>query len=126
MSDEKAHLAAVVALLTDVDANPMTLQDLKDAAALPTSYNEVIVTQRKSQGPRRAGAASGITQWRVLVRSVAQKYGNAQEMRRRADLALQEAKVTVDGEEFFIERSVTDDPIAEDAGWWSGTSEFEY
>lgn len=126
MSDEKAHLAAVKALLTAAEAVPMTLQDLKDAAALPTSYNEVTVTQRYPSGPRRAGAPSGITQWRVLVRSVAQRYGNAQEMRRRADLALQEAKVTVAGEEFFIERSVSDDPIHEDDGWWSGTSEFAY
>lgn len=126
MSDEKAHLTAVVALLNDADARPMTLQDLKDATTLPAQYNEVTVTQRSSQGPRRAGAASGITQWRVLVRSVAQKYGNAQEMRRRADLALQEAKVTVAGEEFFIERSVSDDPISEDDGWWSGVSEFAY
>lgn len=126
MSDEKAHLAAVKALLTASEAVPMTLQDLKDAAALPTSYNEVTVTQRSSQGPRRAGAPSGITQWRILIRSVAQRYGNAQEMRRRADLALQEAKVTVAGEEFFIERAVSDDPIHEDDGWWSGTSEYAY
>jgi hypothetical protein len=57
---------------------------------------------------------------------VAKKYGNAQEMRKRADAALQEAKVTVGGEDFFIERSVSDDPIGEDDGWWSGVSEFAY
>ena len=126
MSDEKAHLAAVKALLPAA-AKPYTLQELKDlGAAVPTSYNEVTVTQRLGSGPRRAGAPSAVTQWRILIRSVAQKYGNAQEMRRQAVLALQEAKVTVAGEEFFIERSVSDDPIHEDDGWWSGVLEFAY
>jgi ribosomal protein L7/L12 len=124
---EKAHLDAVVALLTAEDARPFTLQQLKDlGTALPEQYNEVQVAQRFGSGPRRAGAPSAVTQWRVLVRSVAKKYGNAQEMRKRADAALQEAKVTVGGEDFFIERSVSDDPIGEDDGWWSGVSEFAY
>jgi hypothetical protein len=126
MSDENAHLEAVKALLTAAEAVPMTLQDVKDAATLPKSYNEVMVAQRAASGPRRTGAPSGITQWRILIRSVAQRYGNAQEMRSRADLALQEAKLTVAGEEFFIERAVSDDPIAEDDGWWSGVSEYAY
>ena len=123
---EQAHLAAVVALLTAADAAPMTLQDIKDAATLPKSYNEVTVSQRLGSGPRRSGAPSAVTQWRVLVRSVAERYGNAQTMRSRAYDALHEAKVTVAGEEFFIEHAVTDDPIGEDEGWWSGTSEFAY
>ena len=46
-------------------------------------------------------------------------------MRRLAG-TLHEAKVTVAGEVFFIERAVSDDPIAEDDGWWSGTSEYAY
>lgn len=123
---EKAHLDAVLALMTAADAAPYTLQQLKDATALPTSYNEVHVSQKFGSGPRRAGAPSQATQWRVLIRSVAQRYGSAQEMRRRAALALDEAKVTVGGEDYFIERAVSDDDIGEDAGWWSGTSEFGY
>lgn len=129
MSDEKAHLAAVVALLTAADAAPYTLQQLKDAAAsemLPAYYNEVTVSERFGSGPRRQGSPSRITQWRVLTRAVGQKYGNAQEMRRRAALALHEAKVTVGGETYFIERALSDDPIGEDDGWWSGTSEYAY
>ena len=124
---EKAHLDAVIALLTATAAAPKTLQEIKDAGASPpTRYNEVQLAQRVGSGPRRAGAPAETTQWRVLIRSVALKYGDAQEMRRRADLALQEAKVTVAGEDFFIERSVSDDPIHEDDGWWSGVSEFAY
>lgn len=123
---EQAHLAAVVALLTAADAAPMTLQDIKEAATLPTSYNEVTVAQRFSSGPRRSGAPSQVTQWRILVRSVAERYGNAQTMRSRAHDALHEAKVTVAGEDFFIEHAITDDPIGEDDGWWAGVSEFAY
>lgn len=124
---EKAHLDAVIALLTSASAVPMTLQELKDAGtAVPKSYNEVQVAQRVSDGPRRAGAPSAVTQWRILVRSVAERYANAQEMRARAVTALQEAKLTVAGEDFFIERSASDDPIHEDDGWWSGVLEFAY
>lgn len=126
MSDEKAHLAAVKALLTATNAAPYTLAELAALTTLPTSYNEVTVSQKVGSGPRRAGAPSQVTQWRVVTRAVAEIYGNAQEMRRRAALALDEAKMTVDGETYFIERAVSDDPIAEDDTWWSGTSEFSY
>lgn len=127
MSDEKAHLDAVIALLTAASAAPYTLQEIKSLPAPPESYNEVTVSQKVGSGPRRAGAPSQVTQWRVLIRSVAQIYDNAQEMRRLAALALDEAKVTVAGEDYFIERAVSDDPIGEDGpGWWSGVSEFGY
>jgi hypothetical protein len=126
MSDEKAHLAAVKVLLTAANAMPYTLAELAALSALPTSYNEVTVSQKVGSGPRRAGAPSQVTQWRVVTRAVAKEYGNAQEMRRRAALALDEAKVTVAGEDYFIERAVSDDPIAEDDTWWSGVSEFGY
>lgn len=125
MADEKTHLAAVKALFP-ASAKAYTLQEIKDLGAdPPESYNEVTVSQRIGPGPRRNGAPSQITGWRVLVRSVAQIYDNAQEMRRQASV-LHEAKVTVAGEDFYIERSATDDPIAEDDGWWSGASEFTY
>ena len=126
MADEKAHLTAVKALLTAVGAAPYTVQDLKELATLPDQYNEVHVSQRLGSGPRRGGAPSAVTQWRVLIRSVAKRYGNAQEMRRLAGVALDEAKVTVAGEVFFIERAVSDDLIGDDDGWQSGTSEFAY
>ena len=126
MADEKAHLTAVKALLTTANAFPYTLQDLKDAATLPLQYNEVHVMQKFGSGPRRGGAPSAVTQWRVLIRSVAQRYPNAQQMRALAASALHEAKVTVGGEVFFIERAVSDEPIGDDDGWWSGTSEFGY
>lgn len=123
---EKAHLDAVVALLTTANASPMTLQQIKDAATLPASYTEVQVMQRFGSGPRRSGAPSQTTQWRILTRAVAKQYANAQQMRTRAS-ALHEAALTVAGETFFIERAVSDDPIGEDGpDYWSGVSEFAY
>jgi hypothetical protein len=122
---EKAHLDAVIALLTTAGASPMTLQQIKDATTVPTSYTEVQVMQRFGSGPRRSGAPSESTQWRILTRAVAERYANAQEMRNRA-AALHEATLSVGGETFFIERAVSDDPIAEDGGWYSGVSEFAY
>jgi hypothetical protein len=123
---EKAHLDAVMALLSRPSANPFTLQQLKDAPASPD------VVQR---GPRSSSGSGPVPVGLVLRRhdavadpdplggrEVRQRPGDA----AKADLALHEAKVTVDGEVFFIERAVTDDPIGEDDGWWSGVSEFAY
>lgn len=123
---EKAHLNAVLAAMTAAGAQPYTLQQLKDAATLPAYYNEVHVTQRAGTGPRSVGGPPQTSQWRILTRAVAQRYGNAQEMRDRARIALHEATLTVGTETYFVERAASDDPIAEDDGWFSGTSEFTY
>ena len=125
MSTEKEHLAAVVAFLGGSARGAYSLGDLKKLATLPTSYNEVMVMERFPDGPDRRGSLSDVQQWRILIRSVAQVYGNAQEMRARAS-ALHGASFTVAGETFHPRRSATDDPIAPDDGWWSGTSEFTH
>lgn len=123
MSSEKEHLAAVLALMGGSARGAYSLGDLKALATLPSSYNEVHVMERLPDGPRRTSLPSQTQQWRILVRAVAQSYGNAQEMRRRAS-ELHEAALTVAGQSYYIERSVTDDPIGPDSGWYSGTSEF--
>lgn len=123
MSTEKDHLAAVVALLGGSAQGAYTLGELKKLPTLPTSYNEVMVMERFGDGPNRRGSLSGVQQWRILVRSVAQSYANAQEMRARASV-LHGATLTVEAEKFYPRRSATDDPIAPDDNWWSGTSEF--
>ena len=125
MSTEKEHLAAVVAFLGGSARGAYSLGDLKKLATLPTSYNEVMVMERVPDGPDRRGSLSEVKQWRILIRSVAQVYANAQEMRARASV-LHGAALTVEGETFYPRRSATDDPIAPDSGWWSGTSEYTY
>ncbi|MDR7253709.1 hypothetical protein J2X46_002699 [Nocardioides sp. BE266] len=125
MSSEKEHLAAVLALMGGSARGAYSLGDLKALGTLPSSYNEVHVVERNPEGSDRVGSLSGVQQWRVLIRSVAQIYGNAQEMRRRAG-ELHGAQLTVASENFYPRRSTTDDPIAPDSGWWSGTSEFTY
>lgn len=129
VSTEKDHLAAVVALMGGTARGAYSLGDLdaykKANGALPPSYNEVHVMERLSSGPRRSSLPSQTQQWRIFIRSVGQVYANAQEMRRRAS-ELHEARMSVAGEPFGIERSTTDDPIGPDSGWWSGTSEYVY
>ena len=125
MSTEKEHLAAVIALLGGSARGAYGLGDLKKLGNLPTSYNEVMVMERVPDGPDRRGSLSEVRQWRILIRSVGQVYGNAQEMRARAS-ALHGSTLTVGGETFYPRRSATDDPIAPDSGWWSGTSEFTH
>ncbi|WP_292605968.1 hypothetical protein [Nocardioides sp. REDSEA-S30_B4] len=123
---EEAHLDEVKSLLTAAGASPHTLGELAALTALPAYYTEVMVMRRETGAPRRGGAASQVTGWRVLTRAVAKDYINALEMRRRTFAALHEAALTVDGESFFVEHAVTDDPIGPDDGWFSGTSEFTY
>lgn len=125
MSTEKEHLAAVLALMGGSAQGAYSLGDLDKLTTLPLSYNEVHVMERQPSGPRRTSLPSQTGQWRILVRAVADKFSNAQEMRRRASL-LHEAALTVAGQTFYVERPVSDDPIAPDDGWWSGTSEFTY
>lgn len=129
MTDEKTHLAAVVAAINAQNGNALTLGDLAKmtSTSLPSSYNEVIVMERLPDGPRRSSEPSEVRQWRVFTRAVAQSYPNAQEMRRRAAAGLLGKSLTVAGQPTTeLERTASDDPIAPDDGWFSGPSEFGY
>lgn len=125
MTSEKDHLAAVLSLMGGSARGAYSVGELKKMTTLPSSYNEVHVMERLGDGPRRTSLPSQTQQWRIFVRAVAQSYANAQEMRRRAS-ELHEAALTVDGQTYYVERSISDDPIAPDDGWFSGTSEFIY
>lgn len=131
MSTEKEHLAAVLALMGGPAQKAYSLGQLDTlkATGLPSSYNEVHVMERLGSGPRRTSLPSQTQQWRILVRSVggagATGFANAQEMRNRAS-ALHESPLTVASQTYYIERALSDDPIAPDDGWWSGVSEFHY
>lgn len=134
----KDHEAAVVAAVNAVeDGSALTPSDVErikadEKQSLPAAYNEISVTERITDGPRRGGdQPSQTTQWRILIRSVAQRYGNAVEMRAIAREGLLEHVLTF-GEGAAaqttteIEPLASDDPIAPDDGWFSGTSEFGY
>lgn len=122
MATEAEHLAAVKAFLEAAGARPHTVQELDGLTSPPTYYTEVHVSQRLSTGPRTDDPSTR-TEWRILTRAVGQRYANAQLMRARAH-ALHGATLTVGGETFPVERSIDDDPIGPDDGWWSGTSEY--
>lgn len=125
MTSEKDHLAAVVELLGGFAGGAYSVGDLKKLKQLPTKYNEVHVMERLGDGPRRTSRPAQTQQWRILVRAIATEFANAQEMRRLAS-QLHESPLVVTGETFYVERAQSDDPIASDDGWWSGTSEFIY
>lgn len=134
---EQAHLAAAIAAINSAQGNALSVGDIEKIKAdkkqsLPASYNEVMVTERFPDGPRRgADQPSETTQWRILTRAVADRYANAVEMRARARRGLLEKTLTIGTgpaavETTEIERLASDDPIAPDDGWFSGTSEYGY
>lgn len=118
--------AAVLAALTAGGARPYTIDGVKALGTRPSGYTEVRVFERGPDGPRRAGAATTARRWVVVTRAIGRTYANAQELRERARTSLHEVTLLVGGEPLFVEKdpSVTDDPIDEDDGWYSGLSEF--
>lgn len=123
---EQAHVDAVVAKINAVDGRAYTIDALTRMKVPPTPYNEVYVMRRLGDTPDRLGALSQTTQWRVITRAVAQTFEDAQVMRDRANAALHDSTLTVEGETYYPRRAVGDDPIGPDDGWFSGTSEFAY
>jgi hypothetical protein len=133
---EKLHLDAAIAAINAAQGEALSIGDIEKIKAdkkqaLPPSYNEVMVMERFPDGPRRGDEPSETTQWRILTRAVAQKYANAVEMRARARAGLLGTTLTIGTGETAVEstpveRLATDDPIAPDDGWFSGTSEFGY
>lgn len=122
---EAAHVAAVVAAINARNGRAYTLDQL--AKSTPAEgYNEVYVMRRLGDGPDRVGALSEVDQWRVITRAVGKTFANAQEMRDRANAALHDVALVVEGETYYSRRALGDDPIGPDDGWFTGTSEFAY
>lgn len=92
----------------------------------PTMYNEVLLMEKLS-GVRLAGGRMTAGAWRLLTRAVAESEDNAEEMRRRAAVRLEEHILTVGGiESTALCRAVSDNPISEQNGWWSGPTEWSF
>lgn len=125
MSGEAAHVAAVVAAINAVNGRAYTLDQLAKSSPAE-GYNEVYVMRRLSDAPNRVGGLNEGSQWRVITRAVGKSFENAQVMRDRANAALHDVSLVVDGETFYPRRALGDDPIGPDDGWFTGTSEFVY
>lgn len=131
MRNEKAHFDAIQTLLNagpaTESASAKSLDEIKQlGTALPAQYSELYVTERLSEG-HRYGGITDKQAWRVQARAVAKSAVNAQEIRKRLHARLREAVITVAGVEstpFLL--AVTDDPIAEDNGWFTGLTEYSY
>ena len=122
---EAAHVAAVIAAINAKNGRAYTLDQLATTTP-PDAYTEVYVMRRLSDAPNRVGGLNEGSQWRVITRAVGKTFANAQEMRDRANAALHDVSLVVDGETYYPRRALGDDPIGPDDGWFSGTSEFQY
>lgn len=125
VSVEEDHAAAIFAALTGANAAPYDLDELRDPATRPAAYNEVTVSQRAG-APNRNVASTGRTGWRITTRSVAKTVTNAREMRSRARTGLLYVRLTVDGAVTTRIQFESEEPIAEDDGWFSGLTSWTY
>lgn len=125
VSIEEQHAAAVIAAINALSGAAYDLDDIKALATTPTSYNEVTVS-RVFAGVPRLSADMGTTSWRITSRAVAKTVTNAREMRGRATLALENARLTIAGETTTPIQFETDEGIGEDNEWFSGLTAWTY
>lgn len=126
MASEEQHADAIFAALNASDARPYDLDDLKALMELPDYYTEVTMSRRFGGGPRRQTAQEGTESYRVLTRYVAERVGNAREMRRRTRAALQDVCLLIDGDATTPIQFESGDVIGEDEGWYSGVDAWIY
>lgn len=126
---EQEHFDAVVAALTAANARPYDYDSLP--ASTVTSYTLVTVSDRFGGTPRMT-AQIGTRGVRVTVRAVGITADNAREMRKRADAALREQRLAIDGFTSTPIQFETADPVAQDGDikttgtWYSGLSIYTY
>lgn len=123
MSTEEQHAAAVIAALDAAGAAPYDIDDVPDT--LPAHYTEVYVSRRFGGEPRNAGA-KGSTGWRIAVRVVAKTVTNARLLRAKVSAALDDVRLTVDGEPTTPVQFEGAEEIGPDDGWFSGLSTYTY
>lgn len=125
---EQANYDAVKALLETAGAVPMSLGEIKaaeKAETLPKRYTELYVSE-VALSPVLVGGWSVRSSWRVQTRAVADTEANARVIRKKAADALHGQRIIVDGVSAVVGRAVSDDPIGEDDGRYTGLSEFTY
>ena len=125
---EQSNYDAVKALLEAAQAVPMSLGEIKTAekaGTLPKRYTELYVSEIVLS-PVLVGGWSVRSSWRVQTRAVGDTEANARAIRNKAAGALHQQRITVDGLSAVIGRAVSDDPIGEDNGRYTGLSEYTY
>lgn len=124
---EQQHFDAVLAALAAANARPYDYDDKPSE----TSYSLVSVGDRFG-GVMRVTGRTGTRSVRVTVRAVAKTPDAAREIRRRADTALREQRVTVGG---YISTPIqfeTAEPVGPDGdaaisgSWFSALSSYTY
>ena len=125
MSTEEQHAVAVIAALNAASAAAYDIDDLKTMTTLPNSYTEVTVSPRFG-APNRNPGSTGRTGWRITTRAVAKTVSNAREMRKRADVGLKYARLTVAGDQSTPIQPEGAEPIGGDDGWFSGLTTYTY
>lgn len=125
---EQVNYDAVKALLAAGGAVPMSLGEIKaaeKAGTLPARYTELYVSEIVLS-PVLVGGWSSRSSWRVQTRAVGDTEANARNIRKKASDALHMQRITVGDLSAVIGRAVSDDPIGEDNGRYSGLSEYGY
>ncbi len=123
MSDESAHLAAVLAALTTGGAVPYDLGKVPgmngNTGTIPSYYTEVTVSRRFG-GNFRGDALATTVLYRGTTRAVAKSASDARNLRRLTGLALENVALTVGGGTTTPLMFESEEIIGPDDGWLSG------
>lgn len=109
---------AIAAALTEANAVPLTLQEIKALADLPPYYTEVAVSLRYGP-PSRASGHLGVYGFRIDTRVVSAIEETANSVLQDIDGRLRYARMDVGGVLTTPVQHESSDAVADDDGFWS-------
>jgi hypothetical protein len=125
MASEEQHAAAILAALNAAGAAAYDVDDLTNLATLPSYYTEFGIAWRYG-ALQRAGRTGKCEGYRFTTRAVAKTVSNARVMQDRAETALQDRVLVIDGVPTTPIQRDSRDQIAPDEGWYSGLTTWTF
>lgn len=126
MTTRAQHAEAVLAVINAALPPTIKAYETDDIPATrPAQYVEVILTRVFGGEPMLDGstATSG---WLIFTRFVAKTVSNAGVLQDRVTTALEDRVLVIGDRESTPVSFQTEEPIAPDSGWYSGSAQWDY
>lgn len=126
MTTREQHPAAVLAAINAALPAAIRAYETDDIPdPLPAQYVEVIVT-RVFGGEVMLDGSVATSGWLIFTRFVAKTVTNAGRLQDRVTTALEGRALVIGDRESTPVTFQTEDPIAPDDGWYSGSAQWDY